>query len=58
MLTTNVYREWHRTNTTLPQVMWGIRNNVNVQQPTAWYVCPACSAHVGIRNTVNCSRAR
>ncbi|HSJ09761.1 MAG TPA: M14 family zinc carboxypeptidase [Longimicrobiales bacterium] len=28
----NVDRQWHRTNTPLRQVMWGIRNNVNLQQ--------------------------
>jgi hypothetical protein len=28
----NVDRQWHRMNTPLRQVMWGIRNNVNLQQ--------------------------
>lgn len=32
VLNTNVDRQWHRTNTPLRQVMWGIRNNVNLQQ--------------------------
>ncbi|CAN5676213.1 M14 family zinc carboxypeptidase [soil metagenome] len=32
VLNTNVDRHWHRTNTPLRQVMWGIRNNVNLQQ--------------------------
>ncbi len=29
---TNVEREWHRPNTPLPQTVWSIRNNVNLQQ--------------------------
>jgi len=29
---TNVDREWHRPNTPLPEVVWSIRNNVNLQQ--------------------------
>lgn len=29
---TNVQREWHRPNTPLPEVVWSIRNNVNLQQ--------------------------
>lgn len=32
VLRTNVEREWHRPNTPLGQVMWSIRNNVNLQQ--------------------------
>jgi hypothetical protein len=32
LLTTNVERQWHRPNTPLRQVMWSIRNNVNLQQ--------------------------
>lgn len=32
VLNTNVDREWHRMNPPLPSVMWGIRNNVNLQQ--------------------------
>ncbi|HUF49359.1 MAG TPA: M14 family zinc carboxypeptidase [Longimicrobiales bacterium] len=32
LLPLNVDRQWHRTNTPLRQVMWGIRNNVNLQQ--------------------------
>jgi hypothetical protein len=31
-LTLNVDRQWHRMNTPLRSVMWGIRNNVNLQQ--------------------------
>ncbi len=29
---TNVDRQWHRPSTPLPEVVWGIRNNVNLQQ--------------------------
>ncbi len=29
---TNVDRAWHRPSTPLPEVVWGIRNNVNLQQ--------------------------
>ena len=32
VLRTNVEREWHRPNTPLKEVMWSIRNNVNLQQ--------------------------
>ena len=32
VLRTNVERQWHRPNTPLRQVMWSIRNNVNLQQ--------------------------
>lgn len=32
ILRTNVDRQWHRTNTPLTEVVWGIRNNVNLQQ--------------------------
>ncbi len=32
VISTNVERQWHRPNTPLPQVMWSIRNNVNLQQ--------------------------
>jgi hypothetical protein len=32
IITTNVEREWHRPNTPLPQTVWSIRNNVNLQQ--------------------------
>lgn len=32
LLNTNVDREWHRPNTPLRQVVWSIRNNVNLQQ--------------------------
>jgi hypothetical protein len=32
ILRTNVDRQWHRTNTPLREVVWGIRNNVNLQQ--------------------------
>jgi len=32
ILNTNVDREWHRPNTPLRQVVWSIRNNVNLQQ--------------------------
>jgi len=32
VLNLNVDRQWHRMNTPLRQVMWGIRNNVNLQQ--------------------------
>lgn len=32
ILTTNVDRQWHRPNTPLRQVVWSIRNNVNLQQ--------------------------
>jgi hypothetical protein len=32
VLTTNVDRQWHRPNTPLRQVVWSIRNNVNLQQ--------------------------
>jgi hypothetical protein len=32
VLRTNVERNWSRPNTPLPQVMWSIRNNVNLQQ--------------------------
>ncbi len=32
VLQTNVDRQWHRPNTPLRQVVWGIRNNVNLQQ--------------------------
>lgn len=28
----NVERQWHRPNTPLPEVVWSIRNNVNLQQ--------------------------
>lgn len=28
----NVDRQWHRPNTPLPEVVWSIRNNVNLQQ--------------------------
>jgi hypothetical protein len=34
VLRTNVERQWSRPNTPLPQVMWSIRNNVNLQQST------------------------
>jgi len=29
---TNVERQWHRPSTPLPEVVWSIRNNVNLQQ--------------------------
>ncbi|HEX7089395.1 MAG TPA: M14 family zinc carboxypeptidase [Longimicrobiales bacterium] len=29
---TNVDRQWHRPSTPLPEVVWSIRNNVNLQQ--------------------------
>ena len=32
VLRTNVQRQWHRPNTPLQEVMWSIRNNVNLQQ--------------------------
>ena len=32
LLRTNVDRQWHRPSTPLPEVVWGIRNNVNLQQ--------------------------
>lgn len=32
VLRTNVDRAWHRPNTPLPEVVWSIRNNVNLQQ--------------------------
>ena len=32
VLRTNVERQWHRPNTPLREVMWSIRNNVNMQQ--------------------------
>jgi hypothetical protein len=32
VISTNVERQWHRPNTPLPQVLWSIRNNVNLQQ--------------------------
>jgi hypothetical protein len=32
ILNTNVDRQWHRPNTPLRQVVWSIRNNVNLQQ--------------------------
>jgi hypothetical protein len=32
VLTANVDRQWHRPNTPLRQVVWSIRNNVNLQQ--------------------------
>ncbi len=32
VIRTNVEREWHRPNTPLPEVLWSIRNNVNLQQ--------------------------
>jgi hypothetical protein len=31
---TNVERQWSRPNTPLPEVMWSIRNNVNMQEST------------------------
>ena len=32
VITTEVQREWHRPNTPLSEVVWSIRNNVNLQQ--------------------------
>ena len=32
LLNTNVARQWHRPNTPLRQVIWSLRNNVNLQQ--------------------------
>jgi hypothetical protein len=32
LLSSNVDRQWHRPNTPLRQVVWSIRNNVNLQQ--------------------------
>ena len=32
VITTQVQREWHRPNTPLSEVVWSIRNNVNLQQ--------------------------
>jgi len=32
VITNNVEREWHRPNTPLPETVWSIRNNVNLQQ--------------------------
>ena len=32
IIRSNVQRQWHRPNTPLRQVVWGIRNNVNLQQ--------------------------
>ena len=32
VIQTDVEREWHRPNTPLPEVVWSIRNNVNLQQ--------------------------
>ena len=32
VIRTDVEREWHRPNTPLPEVLWSIRNNVNLQQ--------------------------
>jgi hypothetical protein len=32
ILTSNVDRQWHRPNTPLREVVWSIRNNVNLQQ--------------------------
>ena len=32
IIRSNVQRQWHRPSTPLQQVVWGIRNNVNLQQ--------------------------
>ncbi|MGI9625933.1 MAG: M14 family zinc carboxypeptidase, partial [Longimicrobiales bacterium] len=32
VITTNVDREWHRPNTPVKEVVWSIRNNINLQQ--------------------------
>jgi len=32
VIRTDVERQWHRPNTPLPEVVWSIRNNVNLQQ--------------------------
>jgi hypothetical protein len=32
LVNANVDRQWHRPSTPLPQVVWSIRNNVNLQQ--------------------------
>ncbi|MDH3222965.1 MAG: M14 family zinc carboxypeptidase [Gemmatimonadota bacterium] len=32
VITTDVERQWHRPSTPLREVVWGIRNNVNLQQ--------------------------
>ncbi len=32
IIKTNVEREWHRPNTPLSEVVWSLRNNVNLQQ--------------------------
>jgi hypothetical protein len=32
VISSNIDRQWHRMNTPLRQVAWGIRNNVNLQQ--------------------------
>ncbi len=32
IIRSNVQRRWHRPNTPLSEVVWGIRNNVNLQQ--------------------------
>ena len=32
IIRSNVQRQWHRPNTPLREVVWGIRNNVNLQQ--------------------------
>ena len=32
VIRSNVQRQWHRPSTPLQQVVWGIRNNVNLQQ--------------------------
>ncbi|HEX9691111.1 MAG TPA: M14 family zinc carboxypeptidase [Gemmatimonadales bacterium] len=32
IIRSRVEREWHRPNTPLPEVVWSIRNNVNLQQ--------------------------
>lgn len=32
IVTTNIDRTWHRPSTPLKEVVWGIRNNVNLQQ--------------------------
>jgi len=45
VLRTNVERNWSRPNTPLPEVMWSIRNNVNLQQSTLLIAMNYVAAH-------------
>ncbi len=47
VIRTNVEREWHRPNTPLPETVWSIRNNVNLQQSALLIALNFMAEHKG-----------